>query len=437
MKKYLLKINLNVFVRTSRVFFAIGLVCWLFGFSEGRASEPVKVSLADNGSALHSVVVASGASQLTRDAAKDLADYLGRISGGDFKIIEGDGTEGIAVGTYKDFPNLGFESLFNIEDPTRWDEYLLRTHDKGAYLVGATEIASQHAVWGFLDQIGYRQFFPTDTWEFVPENPDLSVEMDVFERPDFYSRNGPRKSSYSLVSETAPWDRWHDRNRMTSSFSLNTAHIYDEIIRVNKAEFDAHPEYRGLVDGVRSWNKFCISNEGLRNLVVKDAERRIRENPEAVSISMEPSDGGHWCECEACAAMGSVTDRVVLLSNEVATAINNMGYGDKYVGILSYNEHSPAPNVDAHPKVIVSVATKFIKGGYTVEGLIEGWSRHTEMIGIREYYDVFVWDYSMPRKAPGGNINYLAEKIPYYYEKGIRFMNAESGAIIPSRSRFR
>ena len=103
MKKNPSKINLNAFVRIRHIVFAVVLICCVFGLNRVYASEPVKVSLADNGSALHSVVVANGASQRTRDAAKDLADYLGRISGGDFKVAEGDGTEGIAVGTYGDF----------------------------------------------------------------------------------------------------------------------------------------------------------------------------------------------------------------------------------------------------------------------------------------------------------------------------------------------
>ncbi|MBS3764368.1 MAG: DUF4838 domain-containing protein, partial [Planctomycetes bacterium] len=170
----------------------------------------------------------------------------------------------------------------------------------------------------------------------------------------------------------------------------------------------------------------CIANEGLRQLVVKDAVRRIENNPETDSISMDPSDGSGWCQCKECQKMGSVSDRVVLLANAVAEAINELGYGEKYVGIYAYNMHSPPPSVDVHPRVIVSIATAFIKGGYTFEELIDGWAQRANMIGIRDYHDVYLWSNGMPCRARGGRIKYLTERIPYYYEKGARFINSEA-----------
>src|SRR5690606_19970697 len=142
------------------------------------------------------------------------------------------------------------------------------------------------------------------------------------------------------------------------------------IINRNKLAFIEHPEYLALVNGVRGGgkgDKFCIANNNLRQLVVEDARRQIEANPDKSSVSMDPSDGSGWCECKACTEMGSVSDRVVILANEVAEAINLMGYGEKYVGIYAYNDHSPPPNIDVHPKVVVNVATSYIKGGYTLE----------------------------------------------------------------------
>jgi hypothetical protein len=398
----------------------------LAGFAAGRAAEGVTVQLAQQGRALHPVVVGEKASQRTRQAAEDLAKYLGLISGGDFAVREGDGSAGIAVGIPGDFPALGLARFFDPKDPTRRDEYLSRSHDRGVHLVGATDLAAQHAVWGFLFGLGYRQFFPTETWEFIPEESNLSIAVDLFERPDFYNRNGPRVASGGDVKL---WARWHDRNRMTSSFVLDTGHSYNGIIERNREAFVQNPQFLALVDGIRGGgrgDKFCISNGELRRLVVADARRRIERNPDVMSISMDPSDGGSWCECAPCKEMGSVSDRVIILANEVASAINEMGHGEKYVGTYAYNQHSPPPRVDVHPKVIVSIATAYIRGGFTFAELVDGWSRRATMLGIREYYDTFVWDQGRPRRGPGGSIKYLTEKTPYYYERGARFMNANS-----------
>ena len=80
------------------------------------------------------------------------------------------------------------------------------------------------------------------------------------------------------------YEVWKARNREASGIILITTHSYEGIIHRNKAEFEAHPEYLALVDGVRATDKgeltkFCIANPGLRALVVADALRQFEENP--------------------------------------------------------------------------------------------------------------------------------------------------------------
>ena len=51
---------------------------------------------------------------------------------------------------------------------------------------------------------------------------------------------------------------------------------------------------------------------------------------------------------------------------------------------MYHNEHSPPPRLKVHPRVVVSVATGFIRGGYTVDQLLDGWHRQGAALGIRE-----------------------------------------------------
>src|SRR5690606_35169632 len=103
-----------------------------------------------------------------------------------------------------------------------------------------------------------------------------------------------------------------------------TGHAYGGIMSARKAEFAAHPEYKGLINGERKSSKFCISNPGLRQIVADYALEYFEKRPEATMISMDPTDGGGWCECEQCAKIGngSPSDRAVFLANTVAEAIN-------------------------------------------------------------------------------------------------------------------
>ncbi|MCM8825126.1 MAG: DUF4838 domain-containing protein [Candidatus Omnitrophica bacterium] len=398
------------------------MVVAVFLTSSIRAAERFQIAKA--GQSLTDIVISESATERTKQAAQDLADYLGKIANCKFKVITGDGKKGIAVGRFEDFPLLGMKEKPDPKDMKKRELYVLRSHKNGIYVIGATDTAVEDGVWDFLYLLGYRQFFPPEKWEYVPKQQDLSITIDKVELPDYYAR----RIWYGYGSwpeNNKLYNLWCKKNRAVVSIALNTGHAYDHIISRNKAEFDKHPEYLGLVGGERKSSKFCISNPGLRKLVVDYAIRTFEQNPELDSISMDPSDGGSWCECEECAKMGSISDRALTLANEVAEAISKK-FGDKYVGMYAYNFHSPPPNIRVHPNVIISVATAFIKGGYTVEQLMDGWAKKGAKIGIREYYGVNVWDRDLPGSPKASGAKSLAKSIADFHSKGARFLSAES-----------
>ncbi len=414
---------------TAGVRFVLCLVAVFAPLRAGAGEPPpatprATVLLAEGGKARMPVVTAADPGERVAQAAADLAAMLGRITGADFAVSGGSGKTGIAVGRPGDFPALKPDGAFGGGIAGR-EAYLLRSRADGLLVIGATETAVEDAVWDLLWRIGYRQFFPGETWEVVPAVPRLQIALDVRERPDYCSRR--IWYGYGLWDyNREPYRRWCVRNRVRQGLRLHTGHAYGGIIAKNKTAFAAHPAYYGLVDGKRTSSKLCIGNPDLRKLVCDYAVSVFDRDPDRDSISMDPSDGGGWCACPRCAALGSVSDRAVTLANAVAAAINEK-YDDKYVGMYAYNYHSPPPNVTVHPNVIISVATAFIKGGLTLDEIIGGWARQGATIGIREYYSVNTWSRDLPGTARGGNLAYLARTIPAFHEQGARFMSAESG----------
>lgn len=86
--------------------------------------------------------------------------------------------------------------------------------------------------------------------------------------------------------------------------------------------FEVHPEWYGLHGGKRSDNihgdagdNYCTSNpsataELLRNIIQDLTDGTWRD---ADSINFWMLDGGRWCECDDCKALGTPTDRLLLL----------------------------------------------------------------------------------------------------------------------------
>ncbi len=389
-----------------------------------------EVELAADGEAKLTIVVGENADSSVTQTAEELADMLGQISGAEFSVESGDGTEGLVLGMPGDFDAPPIDDVAFGDDTFEQEHYVIRSTEDNLFILGASSVAVQFAMWDLLYQLGHRQFFPTETWEVVPQEEQLSVAIDVVEEPDYFNRQGPRgamRMDQRPWAEQA-WEDWQLRNRTTATFELSTGHIYDSVVANNQSAFDNNPEYWGLVDGQRTSDaQPNVAHEVVQQMFIDHALSQFNSNPDRDSVAMDPRDGNQWSESPESLEIGGPSEQAINLANLVAEAVVDE-YGDnKYVGIYGYSHHSPPPEIDAHPNVIVSLATEYIRGGYTFEEMIDGWSERSNMIGIREYYGIWNWHFSLPGTgASAGDTEYLQETIPHFHARGARFMNAES-----------
>lgn len=391
------------------------------------AAGAVAAVLCAKGAPLMPVTISPRASARTAAAAKDLAASLGRICGKPFSVETGDGARGIALGTGSDFPSLGLAGAFDAPEPMRREQFVLRSHSKGLAAVGATDAAVEAAASEILHRAGWRRYFPGPSWEVVPRTPDLRLTLDQKSAPAFAARR--IWYGFGLTDENmAAFGEWQRRNRVPGAFDLQTGHSDEGRVERNKAAFAEHPEYFALVGGRRvPGGKLCLSNPGLRRLVVADALARLDEDASRDTVSIEPADGDGWCECEACRSLGAPSDRLLSLANEVSAELEKSRPG-KYAAFYAYHRHSPPPSGRARERVIVSVATSFLPKGREPEEYLAGWrAQGVSLLGLREYYGVFQWHRSLPARMRGGDLGYLAKSLPRFHALGVRLVSAESG----------
>lgn len=461
---------------------ASAAVCLALMTSRGVAGE--RVVLAQGGRAQAAVVVAKDACPASQHAAETLRDMLARISGAAFVIERGDGTAGIAVGTAGEFPALADDAAlklterFSATDLATRQSYVLRSHAKGVQLVGASELGVVYAGWDLLYRLGYRQFFLGPEWEIVPRTPEVAVTVDTFEKPDFIVRHiaGSVTPDWCLRNRTSPVLGWQEAKALPylpgwwTSNLVQAYHNWGAIIEHSRAEFEAHPEYLGLVtvevpvdapavpdaekadldllikgadqpapaldakpvekkpatkqEQKRASSKLCVSNPRVRELAAAYALDYFRKNPQAPSISMEPTDGSGWCECAECAKIGPPAERVALLVNAVAAALEKE-FPEKYIGILAYHLHADPPKQRLHPRVAVSLATA-LSGSTPLDERLSNWAKVSENLGVYEYLSVMEWHIGLPAKSLVANLPHLAKQIPYYQEKHVRFFTGQA-----------
>ncbi len=385
-----------------------------FLYSFTAAADAPRVVLAENAKAKLPIFISAEASEEARASAKSLADMLGKISGAEFLISSEE----------NDSASIRLEIK---GDSAEREHYTIQSGPNGLILTGTTELALSHAIWDLLHRFGYRQFFPGEKWEIIPKINKLEIAINSDEKPAYQSRR--IWAGFGLWKENrAAWQDWNARNRMADGMKLNTGHAYGRIIRAKQAVFDAHPEYYALLGGkrnVRPSAKLCIGNPEVQKLAADYGVEYFENDPEADCVSVDPSDGGGWCECDLCTAIGPASDRALLLANEVATAVTAKFPG-KFVGMYAYNVHSTPPSLKVHPNVVISVATAFIKGGQKVEDIMSGWAEKGATLGVREYYSVSTWDRDMPGRSRGSNLEYLAKSIPDFHQRSGRYMTSEA-----------
>lgn len=364
-----------------------------------------------------SIVLSQNAEPRVARVARELSFYLREIFGRPFPLRTGDESTGIILGTVEDYPQ--FKADLDREAPGAREGYLIRSESQRVFLIGVSPLGVQNAAWDFLYRLGYRHYFPGEKWEIIPRLKQADVSWDVVSFP-FYATRSVGISAGTWPELAREYDIWKRHNLLDYGFVLHTTHEYGRIIKRHAEAFREHPEY--LSGLAADEGKFVIADSGLRRLVIDDALELVRRQPERDSVSMEPSDGGGWPEWSP---LGSVSDQVVTLANEVAEALQTEKPGTK-VGILAYGEHSPPPNILVHPNVVVSVATGFIRGGFTFDELLTAWKARGATPGVYDYYGVWSWDNDLPGKSKASSPQRIADDLKMFYDAGVRYFFAEA-----------
>lgn len=411
-------------------FCAAALVVALAAAGAARAGTPLK--LADGGRAAMPVVLAVASTAAERTAAREVSDYLERVTGAPFAVVAADAVTAdepaIRVG-----PAAGF-------GPEQWR---VRTSGASLVLEGGRPRGTLYAVYHFLeDVVGVRWWTPYD--ETIPRLPSLSVgEIDLGGSPafayrDVYGIDGPPEFSARSRHNGHESRLGADHGGREAYGPPGGAH--DFYAYVPPEEFFAtHPEYFSQIRGERVGDRaqICLANADVRRIVVERLSANIdRARGEAAASGEEPprlfplsqNDWGGGCSCDLC----SVVDRrersragsLVEFLDDVAARIAER-YPDVLIDTLAYHYSFPPPRAARLPdNVVVRLSalqrrdfskpvTRYAHREY--RWAIEGWGRVTSHLRI--------WDYSVTfgsgAEMPLANLKVIAEDFRYYLGHGV------------------
>ncbi len=286
------------------------------------------VTISKDGQANAVIVVAADASEPEQYAAKELAEFLGQITGSTFKVLseEDEQASCILVG-----PGAARQADAQFStDGLGAEGIVMRTVGDDLILAGDQPRGTLYAVYTFLeDRLGCRWWSSTEST--IPRKPTVIVDW-------FNIRYAPPLEYRSPFWFDAFDGDWSARNKANGQSHRLQAyhggkHIYEGFVHTffplipPKKYFDEHPEWFSEIDGKRKHEhaQLCLTNEEMRKELVKNLKEQLRNNPSATIASVSQNDWHGNCQCKNCAAIeqeeGSPAGLMLRFVNAVAADI--------------------------------------------------------------------------------------------------------------------
>jgi hypothetical protein len=379
------------------------------------------------------IYLSPDASTAMKGSADILKLWLGKVTGAEFTVSTEQPKRGIVL-ALESTPNLPVD-VTKLKAEQSGEAFLISSDGKDMlWIVGKTDLGLDRGVFWYLDRLGCRWLHASEKWTVIPHRDDITLKLITVQAPafltrDFFGTGGFGRPTYDPKQRIAAgWDQYKRENLLGGTLHLG-GHTGEYINLVYKKELEAHPEYVAEVNGKReltAGSKLCVSNPGLQELFVKDRlatlKRQLAADPTAMSVSVEPADGGGHCTCAECLKLGTVSDRVFTLANVVARAVAKE-YPGKYVNLYAYNEHAMVPNIPLEPNVIVSLAPyAFQRTGLTPHEMIEAWGKKHNFLGIYTYWCIPDWARCLPELSTQA----VASEIRFWHDRHVKIHSSES-----------
>lgn len=438
-------------------------------------SEPL--TLAKDGETNVVIVASSKATEPEKHAAKELAEFLHRVTGTEFPIIAESAASGknpkIYVGWTEFADAAGIDASKLGEE-----EWIIRTVGDNLIITGGRPRGTLYGVYEFLeDQVGCH-WLDRET-EVIPDKPTLMVEpMDIQTKPWFWQRrvSSPtgtpdNKWNFMVRNKTYRYD-FHGRGDFPPEGAFHRldgwprqGHSFSYFVSAND-HFDAHPEYFSLVGGKRlpaydgaGPGQLCLTNpetlrltlENLRKFIARDRAESAEKGcppPRVYKIGQNDKYDAH-CQCAACQAIakreGSEAGPLVEFMNAVAEDIEK-DHPDILVETFAYNLTSPPPkNVRPRDNVQIGWCDVYskcdgirpLKHPYNYDNHDElvGWGKIAPRLAIGDdYWTVFGYYNFFP--LPYEIASCVADDLKFFADQGCESFYAESQAYLESGQQF-
>jgi len=390
-------------------------------------AEPA-VMKADDAAALKAVPEQEKERRTLRESVKDLALYLGKMSGVQVEIAtaepaKDDARVPILIGDYA-------QKAFGVpKEHSPWKQgWRMVVTDRGIGLLGESDEAASYAIYELLDRLGCRWFLPGDMGADIPSLPTIVLpKTDLSAVPPILGRN--------IGGMDADFQR---RNRC-GGLQVQINNLGTSLkMYLTKEQLAAHPTWNTEVNGKREvTGLYCWSNPEVQAAVADSIIARLDAHYEP-SVTLSQPYNAPFCECANCKALDaagawcklmnepSMTDRYIWFCNRVAERVLKK-YPDELFGVLlNMNYIDPPVREKPDPHLVPAIMAVNTCRAHNLNepacpsrqdlrGIIDGWSKLSpRLIGYEFAYNL------AEVEAPYPLLRWTVD-IPYLFDHHVKF----------------
>jgi len=415
----------NLFTTT----IVLQIICIIFCNFNIQAGE---LLLVKNRKA-NSIIIAKD-DRPAQKAAKKLQKYLKEITGINIPIKSSYSGQKTKIFISYSNPVKGF-SIDTRKLKTQG--FIIKSMKNAAILMGKDAEGMENSVYFFLRKYcGVRWYFPGKLGTIIPRRQTLAIADNIndIQNPDF------------VVRELWVNKKWGKHNLLGNSCPRKYGHAFLAHVPPEKY-WKTNPEYFAEIKGkrqcpaylnskkrIRKWCgwQLCTSNPKVVDIVAENVCKTFAKYPKIKVVGISPNDGGGWCECPKCKALGhgknsGLTKRLFTYANAVAKKVAKK-YPDKYVLMFAYGDYVKVPeNLKLEPNIIVYFtymgACRTSPTNQARLRELEKWGKISSHIWIYEYLMVEGWVHHDPPVL----IDTLGWEISYFHKIGVDGFIAQAG----------
>jgi hypothetical protein len=289
-----------------------------------------------------------------------------------------------------------------------------------------------YSVVDFLERYLNVRKFALDCEEYPQEK---NIVLKDFKDYSYTTPNTYRQVQSAFTKESDDFKYWLKQDVQNDMFANGFFVHTSKILCPDNEYFASHPEYYALLNGKRTRDQVCWSNDTVYQIMKENLQRQMMLQPDKKVWSVSQNDNDTYCHCDRCMALinkeGSPSAPIIAFVNRLAK-----DFPDKTISTLAYTYSRKAPKtlipeknvqimlctIEENRNITIEEARQRNLNGSFAQDLID-WGKKTN--------NIFLWDYEVDfaySVSPFPNIHVLQPNIQFFVKNNAfeQFQQANS-----------